>query len=324
MSEFLIQKSIDELAKAGFPEVSLMESAQKAVHRAGQALLEILKTKGLDVIRNQSEKKADGSPVTMVDLETHQRLVTELKVFSDFPIVSEEDPGGPLSIEKIPDGSFFWLMDPIDGTRDFLAGEESYAVLLSLMRKFAIGEKHHLSETQIRTGAQAYPHLGIVYSPARETMWSASRACAFAKWQKSNAQCGPAARVVRPLESGLRVTGSRSIPSEKTEQICKFWKTDSLTRLGSAIKFALIAEGVFDVYPRFGPTSEWDTAAGQVLLEAVGGGVAALPAGQARDIDELPILSYGKKGWRNPGFLAAGSIEILETWLPRFSAQTYP
>jgi 3'(2'), 5'-bisphosphate nucleotidase len=79
--------------------------------------------------------------------------------------------------------------------------------------------------------------------------------------------------------------------------------------MGSAIKFALIAEGLYDVYPRFGPTSEWDTAAGQILLEVESGGLYSLLTGE-------PML-YGKKSWSNGGFLAARTNELLETWTPR-------
>jgi 3'(2'), 5'-bisphosphate nucleotidase len=107
----------------------------------------------------------------------------------------------------------------------------------------------------------------------------------------------------------LRILGSRSIPGHRMEQLYKFWGSTDVTRMGSAIKFALIAEGLFDVYPRFGPTAEWDTAAGQILLESAGGGLYSLSTGQ-------PMV-YGKKSWSNGGFLAARTTALLETWVPR-------
>ena len=93
------------------------------------------------------------------------------------------------------------------------------------------------------------------------------------------------------------------------QSLYDFWKVTEITRLGSALKFALIAEGSFDVYPRFGPTSEWDTAAGQLLIEISGGELASLRTGKP--------MAYGKPSWLNDGFLAMSSEELMQEWLPQ-------
>ncbi|MBN8541263.1 MAG: 3'(2'),5'-bisphosphate nucleotidase CysQ [Deltaproteobacteria bacterium] len=279
-------------------EVDFLAKAQSIAEEAGQMIIDEVLLRGMSVVVETSNEKSDGSPVSDIDLLAHAVLAKGLSEISVFPLVSEEDPSGPLSIEKISPGEFFWLADPLDGTRDFLAGEKTFAVALSLMRK-----SNSALEAKIVGHARGY--WGTIVDPSERRSWAASR---FNRLVKRVA--GRQVAVARDLSSRpLRILGSRSIPSHRMEQLYQFWGSNDVTRMGSAIKFALIAEGLYDVYPRFGPTSEWDTAAGQILLEAEGGGLCSLQTGE-------PML-YGKQSWSNGGFLAARTTELLQTWTPR-------
>ncbi len=279
-------------------EVDFLENAQSVAERAGQMIIDEVFRRGMSVVLEMSNEKSDGSPVSEIDLMAHSVLANGLGEISDFPLVSEEDPSGPLSIDKIGPGKFFWLADPLDGTRDFLAGEKTFAVALSLMRKSG-------SELEANVVGHARGYWGAIVDPSEGRSWAASR---FQRLVKRVA--GREVTVSRDRsERSLKILGSRSIPSHRMEQLYQFWGSSDVTRMGSAIKFALIAEGLYDVYPRFGPTAEWDTAAGQILLEAEGGGLYSLATG-------LP-MTYGKKGWANGGFLAAGTNELLDIWTPR-------
>lgn len=274
------------------------ELAVEAVEFAAEAINQTIEAHGFQDVLKNSEAKGDGSPVSSADIASHETLRKYLQEFSPFPIVSEEEPGGVPAVESVRSAPFFWLADPLDGTRDFLAGEKSYAVSLALM---------HISEA---TGEMT-PYFGCLSQPSARTSWWGSRDTQLTKRidgdvvdlpdQKSND--GPAGT------AKLRILGSRSIPSDRMRSLYEFWNVTDITRLGSALKFALIAEGSFDAYPRFGPTYEWDTAAGQLLLEIAGGGLVSIETGRR--------MQYGKVDWRNEGFLAMRSQELIDEWMPR-------
>lgn len=288
------------LLDSGYSEIELFQGARLAVEGAGKLIRETVRSRGLANIQASREEKGDGSPVSLIDRLAHDFLEQTLTALVKFPVVSEEDPHGPLEIEKIANDEFFWIADPLDGTRDFLAGEKTFAVSLALMRKLD-------KEESELTGSQAHPYLGLIHDPSGEQTWGAVRFGSIKKWIKGEEANLPDAK--RRTEGELRVLGSRSIPSSRMQELYRFWGAETVVRMGSAMKFALIAEGSYDVYPRFGPTSEWDTAAGQVLLEVSGGGLVPI---------SLPVraMPYGKSDWLNPGFLAAGSQELLTKWIP--------
>lgn len=237
-----------------------------------------------------TQKKADGSPVSSVDLAAHASLVEELQKlsepFSGFPIVSEED-SLRLEPEEIREKRcrFFWLVDPLDGTRDFLGGEETYAVVIALMS---------LSESGIMR-----PEFGVISTPEFEggSTWFGGSGTGLSKKPYGSSLVSQVL-TREPVEKPPRVLGSRSIPSSRIQKLYELFQVTSVTRLGSAIKFALIAEGRFDLYPRLGPTSEWDTAAGHALLNSVGG--------ELFDLTTKRVVAYGKNRWENNAFLAAG------------------
>lgn len=296
----------DEQSQAGLLKIlgestdsAFLAEAVSIAERAGQMIIDEVLRRGMsDVIETRVEK-SDGSPVSEIDFMAHEVMAKGLSEISKFPLVSEEDPSGPLSIKNIADGQFFWLADPLDGTRDFLAGEKTFAVALSLMRKAK-------TDAEAEAIGKARGYWGVVVDPSESRSWSASR---FQRLQKRVSGQPVALSAHSAKVANIRILGSRSIPSNRMDQLYQFWGSHDVTRMGSAIKFALIAEGLFDVYPRFGPTAEWDTAAGQILLESEGGGLYSLLTGKP--------MCYGKEKWSNSGFLAARTVELLETWTPR-------
>ncbi len=267
------------------------ESAVLAVEYAGKAITDVIAKNGSQSL--ESREKTDGSPVSFADQAAHEELVKHLRKCSPFPIISEEDPAGVPEVLSVLDSSFFWLADPLDGTRDFLAGETTFAVSLALMR---VMEK------------TVTPYFGCIADPTLETTWWGSRDTPLTKRIHCEEVDLPS-EIEFGADRKLRILGSRSIPSDRMNALYKFWDVSEITRMGSALKFARIAEGTFDAYPRFGPTAEWDTAAGQLLLEIVGGGLYSLESGQP--------MTYGKPLWRNHGFLAVGRADMAAEWIPR-------
>ena len=221
------------------------------------------------------EIKADASPVTEADRAAEALILRRLaEHWPEVEAVAEEAvaaDGAPVSV-----GEWFWLIDPLDGTRGFVQGRESFTVNIALMRGDA-------------------PVAGVVTAPASRLTW-ASAAPGKGAVRRAFGEAWRSIKVRdRPAE-GIALL-SHSITDEEAARLaarhgCTRWQgTDS------SLKFCLIAEGRFDAYPRTGPTSEWDTAAGQAVLEAAGGRV--LGADGQR-------LAYGKPGFLNGPFTAMG------------------
>lgn len=226
--------------------------------------------------RAAAEAKADGSPLTEADMAAHHAILDGLAtVCPDLPVVSEEDS------ERLgcPPASTFILVDPLDGTREFLSANGEFTVNVAL----------------IDDGA---PVAGVVFAPALGRLWSGVVGMGATLREPDGATRPIAVRV--PDSAGLVAVASRSHRDADTEAFLARLNVAGLRSVGSSLKFCLVAEGQADVYPRFGPTMEWDTAAGQAVLEAAGGRVL-MPEGAP--------LSYGKPGaaWRNGAFVAWGA-----------------
>ncbi len=225
------------------------------------------------------ETKADDSPVTQADRAAEALILERLAaLWPGVQTVAEEAvaaDGAPASAEPL-----FWLIDPLDGTRGFVRGGEAFTVNIALIR-------------------DGYPVAGVVTAPATATTWRSDRpgGGAFRRsfGEGHHDDWRPVRVRDRPRE-GLALL-SHSVTDEEAARLaarhgCTQWQgTDS------SLKFCLIAEGRFDAYPRTGPTSEWDTAAGQAVLEAAGGRV--LGADGQR-------FAYGKPRFKNGPFVAVG------------------
>jgi 3'(2'), 5'-bisphosphate nucleotidase len=223
---------------------ALAESLMPIVSRAGAAIMQIYDA-GFTV-----ERKEDDSPLTLADLES-QRVILEglTQITPDIPILSEESAQAPWAERQT--WRELWVVDPLDGTREFVKRNGEFTVNIALV-----------VEHEPVLGVVAAPALGLLY-------WGASQVGAFSH-HRGAAQLPIQ---VSAAQDPLRIVGSRSHASAETAAYLTRLGPQVMTGIGSSLKFCLIAEGKADLYPRFGPTSEWDTAAGQALLEAAGGQV---------------------------------------------------
>jgi 3'(2'), 5'-bisphosphate nucleotidase len=231
-------------------------------------------------------EKADGSPVTAADEASEAVILNGLTgLLPGIAVISEETAGrvapGPL-------GSRFVLVDPLDGTREFLAGRDEFIVSIAI----------------IENGA---PRLGLVAAPARGVIWRGIVGTGADRLVLAPGEPPRAARERRAIRArprpphGLVAVASRSHFDTATEALLLRLQPAEQIRCGSALKFALIAEGTADVYPRLSPTSEWDIAGGHAVLTAAGGAVRT-PAGTP--------LGYGQRDFRVPAFIASGDPDL--------------
>jgi len=228
--------------------------------------------------------KPDGSPQTEADRAADALIAGRLRALApDIPVVSEE--GGPAGWTLEPEA--FFLVDPLDGTRDFMGGFDEFTVNLAYVR-------------------HGRPEAGIVLAPALGELFAGSPSGAFV--QALGADLSPAGEPrplgpLRPPEAAPRAVASRSHRHPGTDALLAALPAAGTLCFGSALKFCRLAEGRAELYPRLGPTMEWDTAAGEAVLTAAGGLVV--------DLDGSPLV-YGKHaaGFRNPPFLAATCPEL--------------
>jgi 3'(2'),5'-bisphosphate nucleotidase len=252
-------------------EVSLEVVAQviDVARRAGER---ILAARG-----EASEFKADGSPLTRADRDAHESITTDLSAWApSIPIVSEEADLPPEADRRA--WRRYWLVDPLDGTKEFVAGRPDFAVSIALVHD---GE----------------PVLGVVHAPAHRTVYYAGRG--LGTWRQVADQ--PAERIyARPPDAGagLRIVESHSHPSAETEAFIGRLPVATRTPMGSALKFAWLAEGRADCYPRFGTTMAWDVAAGDCLFRN-----AAPPGTDGGTEPHHSPLSYDPADFRQPGFV---------------------
>jgi 3'(2'), 5'-bisphosphate nucleotidase len=249
---------------------ALIDAARAAALRAGAAILEVY-AEAFDV-----QRKADRSPVTLADHRSEAIIVEALRrAAPEIPVIAEE----LAEREGVPAVAppRFWLVDPLDGTKEFIARNGEFSINIALVE-------------------DGRPVLGLIHGPAKRVTYAAAGKGSATRQDGEAAPRPIAART--PPASGLVVTHSRSHNvSEKLETFLASLKVAERLVSGSALKFCLIAEGRADLYPRFGPTMEWDTAAGQALLEAAGGTVTTF--------DGEPFR-YGKPGFLNTPFIARG------------------
>ncbi len=248
----------------------LLEIALRAALAGGEAVMRVY----ADPF--EVTQKTDKTPLTEADLASERVIVEMLTAaFPDIPIVSEE---------TVPDAGFsspasrFWCVDPLDGTREFVARNGEFAVLIGLIE-------------------EGRPVLGVVHGPAIGVTYAAYGPGTAIRRQGTGAFEPIRARTPRP--DGVVVVHSRS--HENSRRLAEYFQDRAVIerrQCGSALKFGVLAAGDADLYPRFGTTMEWDTAAGQAVLEAAGGHVLGLTGDP---------LGYGKPGLKNDGFIAWGA-----------------
>lgn len=245
---------------------------------AGEAIEAIARAASWDIT-----EKSDLSPVTQADLAAHDIICAALAAVIDVPIISEEAALAPFVTRR--QWGRYWLIDPLDGTREFIRARPEYTVNIALI---SAGEAE----------------LGVVYCPASRRLYVGNhniehgpvgsfRSTSGGVWQPLRARTLPAqpTLICGHRQDSATETRLRHALNQLTGH------SEAPARMGSSIKFCLLAEGRYDLYPRLGPTSEWDTAAAQVVLEAAGGAVL--------NADTLMPLSYNsRESILNPPFWA--------------------
>lgn len=246
----------------------LAEACMTIAINAGHAILEIYKQDDLGV-----EVKEDNSPLTLADKASHEVIMKGLSQF-DYPILSEE--GKEMSYDERKDWETYWCVDPLDGTKEFINRNGEFTVNIALI-------------------SNKKPVLGIIYVPVKDIIYVGIEGIGAKKGEDG---------ILDPIKvewkEGNRVavrSKSHANPAEE-EILQKYDVTDALS-VGSSLKFCMVAEGKADLYYRHGPTMEWDTAAGQAVVEAAGGTVYT-------GNTEEELFRYNKENLLNGSFLVLG------------------
>jgi 3'(2'), 5'-bisphosphate nucleotidase len=247
----------------------LADELVEVARRAGAVILEVYSADFT------ATRKVDQSPVTAADLAAEAVILEALRRISPHvPVIAEEDAQKHGLPEHAPDR--FWLVDPLDGTKEFVARNGEFTVNIALIER-------------------GVPVLGIIHVPVLDQTYRgythfAERSVGGAPFERIQARTPPAEGAIMAI-SRTHAANELVKAGEMGEPI------QGTIVAGSSLKFCRIAEGVADLYPRFGPTMEWDTAAGHAILQAAGGSVSTLDGHK---------LLYGKAGFRNPHFIARG------------------
>ncbi|MDG5491098.1 3'(2'),5'-bisphosphate nucleotidase CysQ [Psychroserpens sp. SPM9] len=258
-----------------------LQIAIDASLKAGEVIMEVYDT-AFDV-----EIKDDKSPLTQADKKANDVINSFLQP-TPVPIISEENKQIDFNVRKQWDTC--WIVDPVDGTKEFIKRNGEFTVNIALVHK-------------------GVPQLGVIYVPATKTLYFADvvKAEAFkAELTSHQTSLEAILQQAKPLQTkprtnNIEVVGSRSHMSQETMDFVEALKTSgsdvTIVSKGSSLKFCLVAEGNADIYPRFAPTMEWDTAAGQAICNAVGVDVISKET-------EKPLL-YNKENLLNPWFVVS-------------------
>ena len=245
----------------------LLEDIAVAAREAGKAILEIVRS-GFDV-----EQKQDSSPVTEADRAAELIILAALaRAAPGVPVIAEEE----VAAGRIPaHGDTYFLVDPLDGTKEFVRGGEDYTVNIGLI-------------------VDGVPRLGAVFAPATERLHAGL--VGEGAWLEDLSNRIPI-RTRQPGDELVAVASKSHFNQPTADYLCEAARNCGYVAIGSSLKFCIVAEGRADIYPRLSPTSEWDTAAGHAVLLAAGGRVDG-PDGEP--------LAYGKGAFLNRGFVATG------------------
>ena len=241
--------------------------------RAGAEIMKIY-AEGFEV-----EEKKDHSPLTTADLASHTLIIKQIQALTpNIPILSEESAS--ISYEERSRWKNYWLIDPLDGTREFIKRNGEFTVNIALVTDSSVS-------------------LGVVFVPVQDICYFASRNEGAYKQEQNREAKKIKVRSSNPTNKPT-ICGSRSHAGESLQALQDKIGIYDLISMGSSIKMCLVAEGVADIYPRFGPTSEWDTAAAHCVVNEAGGEIV--------DMD-LQTLQYNTKdSLLNPSFLAVGDM----------------
>jgi 3'(2'), 5'-bisphosphate nucleotidase len=254
----------------------LLQPVIDIAKQAGSAIVDVAKSSEDMGI----QKKADKTPVTIADLRAHEIIHEALTVLTpDIPVISEE--GDEHSVERRLGWDRCWLVDPLDGTRGFIDGSGEYTVNIALI------ENHK-------------PVMGVIYAPQidEKLYYAVAGEGAFTVHQGQTAQIK-----IKPLDTSrtMNIAVSQYHRAKWLEELLADILKYELVRMNSSVKICFVAEGVADIYPRLGPTSEWDTAAGQCIVEEAGGAIV--------DLEGQSLTYNARTTLKNPGFIVIGDVE---------------
>ena len=270
-------------------DAALIDEVVRVSQDAGHAILAVYNRASGSSL--QVTQKEDNSPLTQADLASHHLIRDALAILTpEIPLLSEESADIDFTVRSA--WNDYWLVDPLDGTKEFIKRNGEFTVNIALIRNHE-------------------PVLGVVHVPLTGMTYAGMKdAGAF----RTNADSSRTTiRVRQPAANPAVVVGSRSHPNpELNQQLAKLGRYQ-LTSMGSSLKFCLVAEGKADFYPRLGPTSEWDTAAAHAVVTAAGGKVVTLDGNALRYNTKESLL--------NPNFLVYGDPK--RDWLSLFADAPY-
>lgn len=234
-------------------------------------------SKIMDIYHNEDfskivDFKADNSPLTLADKESNLIIERGLTELSSIPFLSEE--GRDIPYEERKDWNCFWIVDPLDGTKEFIKRNGQFTVNIALVE-------------------HSKPVIGVIYAPAFDLLYYARKGGGAFKREKGKSF----ALSTNKKDKDWIAVGSGSHASPEENEVLKQYPVVQSIPMGSSLKFCVLAEGKGDIYYRYGPTMEWDTAAGQAILENSGGKVL--------DVNHQPF-TYNKKSLTNGSFLCLG------------------
>ena len=255
----------------------LIEPVVGLAIEAGAAILEVYAT-DFDV-----QSKDDTSPLTQADLASHKCIAAGLaKLSPEIPVISEES-GLPAFAER-SQWSRYWLIDPLDGTKEFVNRNGEFTVNIAFIE-------------------DGRPVLGVVHVPVQDKTYIGCEG--FGAERRDGRASARKIRVRETSSSPVRIVGSRSHRGSSLDAFLEKVGETDMVPMGSSLKFCTVAEGNADVYPRLGPTSEWDTAAAQAVVEQAGGAVL--------ELDGKPLTYNQKSDILNPWFVVVGATD--RDWL---------
>tara|TARA_B100001113_G_scaffold325555_1_gene297912 strand:+ start:67 stop:837 length:771 start_codon:yes stop_codon:yes gene_type:complete len=250
---------------------NLLKSIIETSYLAGDKILEIYNDNNY---KSSIEIKKDASPLTIADKASNSVIVDSLKkITNEIPILSEEEKEIDYSTRK--KWNRFWLVDPLDGTKEFINRNGEFTVNIALIENNT-------------------PIMGIVYSPVKEKLWYGLKD--HGSFLIKNKQEPIKISKKEPSNGTIKIVSSRShANNEKLKNYLKQFEKYELVNMGSSIKMCLVADGTAHYYPRFGPTMEWDTGAAHAIVKYANGNIY--------NIDTDEELNYNKENLLNPGFI---------------------
>jgi len=254
-------------------DTTLLADLRRMAERAGAAILDVYEGRAAADVRH----KADRSPVTAADDAAEAVILAALRELTpDIPVVSEE----ATEAGRVPDisGGRFWLVDPLDGTKEFLSRNGEFTVNIALIEN-------------------GRPSVGVVHAPALGKTWTGAGPDTATFYKGRQPPIPIRARAI-PTDGAVVAASRRHGDAAAMDRFLTDFTVKGRVDAGSSLKFCLVASGEADLYPRFGRTMEWDTAAGHAVLLAAGGEVTRADTGAP--------LQYGKPGFENPPFIARG------------------